>query len=194
MAEETTVEENTEANQDQQGDAAQGDAAQGDAAQGDAAQGDATQDAAAQGDTPQGDAAQGDAAQGDTPEGDATQGDAAQADPKTQAQSVEFSEAVDAGAASSAGSIDILLDMGVPITVAIGKTEIPVRRLLQLGPGSVLKLDKSIDAPVDLYLKDTKFAAGNVVVVDGWFAVRIETILGLGEAEAGASEVQSAGA
>ncbi|MHC4498091.1 MAG: FliM/FliN family flagellar motor switch protein [Planctomycetota bacterium] len=189
MAEESTVEENTEVNQDQQGDAAQGDAAQGDAAQGDAAQGDA-----AQGDAAQGDAAQGDTPQGDTPQGDATQDAAAQADSKTQAQSVEFSEAVDAGAASPAGSIDILLDMGVPITVAIGKTEIPVRRLLQLGAGSVLKLDKSIDAPVDLYLKDTKFAAGNVVVVDGWFAVRIEKILGLGEAEAGASEVQSAGA
>jgi flagellar motor switch protein FliN/FliY len=109
------------------------------------------------------------------------------ADSKTQAQSVEFSEAAETGDAGSGGSIDILLDMSVPVTVAIGQTEIPVRRLLQLGPGSVLKLDKSIDAPADLYLKDTRFAAGNVVVVDGRFAVRIKHILGLGAAESGDS-------
>ena len=60
-------------------------------------------------------------------------------------------------------------------------THIPIRRLLQLGPGAVVKLDKPVDAPMDLYLKDTKFATGNVVVVDGRFAVKIKQILGLGE-------------
>ena len=109
------------------------------------------------------------------------QGDASQADSKTQVQSVEFSEAVETGATGPGGSIDILLDMSVPVTVAVGQTQIPVRRLLQLGPGSVLKLDKSIDAPADLYLEDTRFAVGNVVVVDGRFAVRIKQIIGLGE-------------
>ncbi len=103
-----------------------------------------------------------------------------QADSKKQAQSVEFAEAAEDAAAGPGASLDILLDMNIPVTAAIGQTEIPVRRLLQLGPGSVLKLDKPIDEPVDLYLKDTKFATGNVVVVDGQFAVRIEQILGTG--------------
>lgn len=107
---------------------------------------------------------------------------AAQEGSKTQAQSVEFSEAAGAEDTGAGGSIDILLDMSIPVTVTIGKTEIPVRRLLRLGPGSVLKLDKPIDAPVDLYIKDTKFAAGSVVVVDEQFAVRIEQILGKGSA------------
>jgi len=115
---------------------------------------------------------------------------AQQADGKKQVQSVEFSEAVETDSAGSVGSLDILLDMNVPVTVAIGRTEIPVRRLLQLGPGSVLKLDKPIDAPADLYLKDTKFAAGNVVVVDGRFAVRIKQILGLGPTPNGGESVQ----
>lgn len=105
-------------------------------------------------------------------------GEAAKEDSKKQAQSVEFPEAVDSGPAGHGGSIDILLDMNVPVIVAIGQTDIPVRRLLQLGPGSVLKLGKPIDEPVDLYLKDTKFAAGDVVVVDDRFAVKIREIAG----------------
>ena len=109
-----------------------------------------------------------------------------QADSKTQAQSVEFAEAAEGTTTGSGASLDILLDMNIPVTVAVGKAEIPVRRLLKLGPGSVLKLDKPIDEPVDLYLKDTRFATGNVVVVDGQFAVRIEQILGTDAAAAAA--------
>ena len=102
-------------------------------------------------------------------------------DAKKQAQSVELSEAVENEGANASGSIDILLDMHVPITATIGQTEIPVQRLLQLGPGSVLNLDKAIGEPADLYLRDTKFATGNVVVVDGRFAIKIKQIIGLGD-------------
>lgn len=116
------------------------------------------------------------------------QQDTSQQDGKKQAQSVEFSEAVDSEAAASGGSIDLLLTLNIPVTVVIGRTELPVKRLLQLGPGSVIKLDKSIDEPADLYLKDTRFATGNIVVVDGRFAVRIKRIFGLGDSADNAVE------
>lgn len=116
------------------------------------------------------------------------QEDAPQADARKQAQSVELSEASGTEAAGPGGSIDILLDMSVPITVTIGQTEMSVQRLLQLGPGSVIKLDRSIDEPADLYLKDTRFATGSIVVVDGRFAVKIERILGLGDSTDKVSE------
>lgn len=106
---------------------------------------------------------------------------AEQDDSKKQAQAVDFPEAGATEADGAGGSIDILLDINISVMAAIGRTEIPVRKLLQLGPGSVLKLDKPIDEPVDLYLRDTKFATGNVVVVDDQFAVRINQILGLGD-------------
>ena len=96
-----------------------------------------------------------------------------------QAQSVEFPEANGSEATGGGTSLDILLDMNVPIVVTIGKTEVPIRRLLQLGPGSVVKLRKSVEEPLDLYLKDVKFATGTAVVVDGQFAVKITQILGL---------------
>jgi flagellar motor switch protein FliN/FliY len=105
-----------------------------------------------------------------------------QEDSKAQAQSVEFSEAAEKKTTGPGTSIDFLLDMDVPVTVAIGRTEIPIQRLLKLNPGSVLKLDKPINAPADLYLKDTRFATGNVVVVEDKFAVRIKEILGAGAA------------
>ena len=100
---------------------------------------------------------------------------------QTQAQAAEFPEAT--GGAGSAGSIDILLDMKVPVTVAVGQREITVRELLKYGPGTVLKLDKPIDAPADLYLRGARFATGTIVVVDGSFAVKIKDINGLNIAD-----------
>ncbi|HOK95037.1 MAG TPA: FliM/FliN family flagellar motor switch protein [Anaerohalosphaeraceae bacterium] len=93
-------------------------------------------------------------------------------------QSVEFTNVEEKDAAGTPASLDILLDMEVPITVAIGQADISIQRLLQLGPGSVVKLDKTIDAPAELYLKDTLFALGDIVAADGQFAVRIRDIIG----------------
>ena len=107
------------------------------------------------------------------------------------AQSAEFSEAVETEVVGTGGSIDILLDMKVPITVTIGHTEMPVQQFLRLGPGSVLKLNKSIEQPVDLYLREAKFATGRVVVVDGRFAVKIQQVLGLGESGDSSNETKA---
>ncbi len=101
----------------------------------------------------------------------------------TEAQTVEFPEAEGNAGNGEGASIDILLDMEVPVTVTIGHTEIPIHHLLKLSAGSVLKLDKPIDAPVELYLKDAKFATGEIVVVEDKFAVRIKEIVGRQEAD-----------
>ncbi|MHC5073453.1 MAG: FliM/FliN family flagellar motor switch protein [Planctomycetota bacterium] len=104
-----------------------------------------------------------------------------QSDSKTEAKSVEFPEAAETETSGAGGNIDILLGMAVSVTVTIGQKEIPIRRLLQLGPGSVLELDKTIGSPVDLYLRDTKFATGEVVVVQDRFAVKIKQVSGLND-------------
>ena len=101
-----------------------------------------------------------------------------QQDSQTQAQNVELSEVAETEHEAQATSIDVLLDLNVPVTVIIDRTEISVQRLLQLGPGSVVKLEKPVGAPVDLYLKDVKFATATIVVIDDRFAVRIKEILG----------------
>jgi len=101
---------------------------------------------------------------------------------QTSVHPAEFPEAPNHATAGSGGQFDILLDMEVPVTVVLGAVQIPVRRLLQLGPGTVLKLEKSIEASADLYLKDSKFAEADVVVVDNRFGVRIRQITGAGVA------------
>jgi flagellar motor switch protein FliN/FliY len=107
-----------------------------------------------------------------------TQSDSAPTDGgATRVRPVEFPEAPPDAPAAPGGQLDILLDMDVPVTVVLGETCIPVRRLLQLGPGSVLKLQKPIEAPAELFLKDSKFADANVVVVDNQFAVRVTQVV-----------------
>lgn len=98
---------------------------------------------------------------------------------KKQAQSVEYAEAGEGVAAAEGNQFDFLLDMEVAVTVALGNAEIPVRRLLQLGPGAVLELEKTVEQPVDLYLQGMKFAEGDVVVLDDHFGIRIKRLMGV---------------
>lgn len=107
-----------------------------------------------------------------------TENDAPESEDKVQAQAVEFSAAAEGGGSGPASSLDILLDMDVPVTVAVGQTEISIQNLLKLGPGAVIKLDKPVSEPVDLYIRDAKFATGQVVVVDDKFAIKIKEIIG----------------
>jgi flagellar motor switch protein FliN/FliY len=104
---------------------------------------------------------------------------AVEAEQKSQVNAVEYQEVTPTQESGVPGSIDILLDMTVPVTVSIGHTQIPIRRLLQLGPGSVIELDTSIEEPAELYLKNNKFATGEVVVVGDRFAIKIKQILGV---------------
>lgn len=95
-------------------------------------------------------------------------------------QNVEY-EAVNPTPPSGQENLDLLLEIGMPITVTLGKARVPLRKLLQLGPGAVLSLDKSVGQPAELYVQDIPFATADVVVVDDTFAVRIRELLGTEE-------------
>ena len=47
---------------------------------------------------------------------------------------------------------------------------------MQLGEGTVLELNREIDSPVELMAQGVKLASGEVVVVDGCFAIRITEV------------------
>ncbi len=91
-------------------------------------------------------------------------------------QDAELPEAAGGGGGGD-GQIGILLDTTVPVDVSLGKLEMPVRDILQLGAGSVLKLDKQAGEPVDLYLRGVRFATGHLVVVGQRLGVRIKEII-----------------
>lgn len=91
---------------------------------------------------------------------------------------IELTEVNSETTSGNSNSVELLLDMEVPVTVIIGKARLSVKKLLELGPGSVLELQKSIDSPMELYLKDSMFATGRVVVVDDRFAIKVERVIG----------------
>jgi flagellar motor switch protein FliN/FliY len=60
----------------------------------------------------------------------------------------------------------------------LGRAELSVEDMLNLGVGSVIELDRLISDPVDLVVQNVKVARGEVVVVNDQFAIRITEITG----------------
>lgn len=81
-----------------------------------------------------------------------------------------------AGPPPDAGNLDLLLDIQLPVVVRMGQTDMQMGELLKLTPGSILELNRSADAPVELLVNGKLIAKGEVVVVDGNFAFRITEI------------------
>jgi len=77
-------------------------------------------------------------------------------------------------------NLNVLLDIQMPITVVLGNTQVPFRRLLQVAPGSVLALDKTVGQPADIYVQDIHLATGEVVVVGENYGIRIREVMGGG--------------
>lgn len=98
---------------------------------------------------------------------------------KTQVQEADFAEAQQADVKPSEENLDLLLDIHMPLTVNLGTTTMQFRKLLQLGPGSIIQLDKLVGEPADLYIQDIKFATADIVVAGDSFAVRIKEISGM---------------
>ncbi len=95
----------------------------------------------------------------------------------TDVQEVELPDAGAEVTAGEEGKIDLLLDALIPVTVQIGEVEMPIRDLLKLGQGSVLKLAKRIGQPVDLFIRGIRFATGDIVVIGDQLGVRVRDIL-----------------
>ena len=79
--------------------------------------------------------------------------------------------------AAGGASFEALLDVSMPVVVEMGRTEMTVQDVLQLGIGSVVQLDRLIGEPVDLYVSNRRLAQGEVVVVGEHFGVRITRML-----------------
>ena len=74
-------------------------------------------------------------------------------------------------------NIDMLMDLELPVIIELGRTSMFIRDILELGPGSIVELNKLSGEPVDLYVNDKKFALGEVVVIDENFGIRITDLL-----------------
>lgn len=75
-------------------------------------------------------------------------------------------------------NFDMFLDVPVGVTVQLGATQLPMRDVLQLAPGSVVQLNKLADSPVDLLVNDKLVARGEVVVIENRFGIKITEMVG----------------
>jgi flagellar motor switch protein FliN len=67
----------------------------------------------------------------------------------------------------------LLMGVKLPIRVLLGRTQLCLRDVAQLGSGAVVELDCSPDDPVEIIVNDRVIAHGEVVVVSGNYGVRI---------------------
>jgi len=74
------------------------------------------------------------------------------------------------------GNIDMLMDVQIPILVELGNTEMMMRDVLALCPGSIVELDTLAGEPVKITIRGKTIAKGEVVVVDENFGVKITKI------------------
>lgn len=85
----------------------------------------------------------------------------------------DFQPLTDSGTGGPVGDLSRLQNIQIMVTAELGRVEIPIQQLMSLTKGSVLQLDQSIDSLVDLVAQGVTLASGEVVVVDGRFAIRI---------------------
>lgn len=73
-------------------------------------------------------------------------------------------------------SFERIFDVEMDVTVRFGKTNMPLRDVVRFGVGSMIELNRTVDEPVELLVNNTPFAHGEVVVIDGYYGVRITEI------------------
>ena len=78
-------------------------------------------------------------------------------------------------------SVNRLLDLQLPISVALGRAKLRFREVLKITSGSVIELKKEVGEPVDLVVHGTVVARGDLVLVKGNYAVRITQIVSRGD-------------
>jgi len=92
-------------------------------------------------------------------------------------QDVQFDQIQSQPSSGKANNMEILLDVNLPISVQLGETSMTIQELLEVGPGSVIELDKTVGSTVEILANNKIIAQGEVVVVDENFGVRITSLI-----------------
>lgn len=79
------------------------------------------------------------------------------------------------------GPADVVLDVGVSVSLEVGRSKMTIREFLQLAPGSIVELDRPAGDPLDVYVNDRLVAHGEVVMVNERYGVRFTEAIGSGE-------------
>ena len=84
--------------------------------------------------------------------------------------------------AATPGAADVMLDVGVSLSLEVGRTTMPIRRLLQLAAGTVVELDRPAGEQLDVLVNGRIVAHGEVVMVNDRYGVRFTEAVGKADA------------
>ncbi|MCW2926028.1 MAG: CheC, inhibitor of methylation / FliN fusion protein [Thermoleophilia bacterium] len=75
------------------------------------------------------------------------------------------------------GDLDMLMNVPLPLTVELGRTQRTIRELVEFSVGSIIELGKLAGDPLDIMVNDRVIARGEVVVIDEEFGIRVTEIV-----------------
>jgi flagellar motor switch protein FliN len=73
-------------------------------------------------------------------------------------------------------NVGLLMDVELAVSLRFGSKRLLLRDVLELGPGAVVELDRQVNEPVDLLLDGRLLARGEVVIMDGNYALRVTEV------------------
>jgi flagellar motor switch protein FliN/FliY len=76
-------------------------------------------------------------------------------------------------------NLDLVMEVELDLTLRFGQRRMLLRDILELGPGSVIELDRQVKEPVELLLEGRVLARGEVVVVEGNYGLQVTEVLSI---------------
>jgi len=74
-------------------------------------------------------------------------------------------------------TMNLLLDVDLPVSISFGRTQLPMKDVIKLTTGSIVELNRSVNEAVEVMVNQCLIARGEVVVVEGNYGVRIIEIV-----------------
>ena len=96
---------------------------------------------------------------------------------KAAVASAGSSSEAQAATPSLSKSLDLLLDVELPVSVSFGRAQLPLKEVIKLTTGSIVELNRNVSEPVEIIVNNCVIARGQVVVVEGYFGVRVQQVI-----------------
>lgn len=100
--------------------------------------------------------------------------------PATRDQQPAPEPSGDAGVPASvetSKTLDLLLEVELPVSVSFGRAQLRLKDVIKLSTGSIVELNRSVSEPVEVIVNNCVIARGEVVVLEGYYGVRIQQII-----------------
>jgi len=74
--------------------------------------------------------------------------------------------------------LELIKDVDMTVSVELGRTKKLFKEILDMKPGTVIELDTSTGDRIDFLVNKKLVARGEVMVIDGKYALRVTDIVG----------------